>query len=291
MMLNDLTCYRRYIPGLIAAGIALVFLLATASAEEPLAAPEVYAEGWHPLTLGKLGSDFFDSRIAPPNGSSGAPRHGWLNTVDGFFTNEGHLAYDWTDGDGGEVHRGIARLNHPWSQRFWTGIEVPFIVHSGDDTNFGDVTLTGQVMLHETQDLSINTGLGVTFPTGDDDTGGELLLFRPQVNLWSDIGRGFSFRAGTSLIFDDDGYEAFRANVALGQTVTPHDRTPFGDFTWYVSANFEEPDDGDTFLSLTPGVRTHLGNNLFFLTGAEFPVVNRDKNFDVRVFAQFVRGF
>lgn len=41
------------------------------------------------------------------------------------------------------------------------------------------------------------------------------------------------------------------------------------------------PVDGPSFVSLTPGLRTRLGGNLFLLVGAEFPVENIDDYFSI----------
>jgi len=257
-----------------------------------LAVKDAVSQDWSPLQSNKFLQELISPWIAPPNGSSGAPRQGWLNTVDGFFTREVHLGYDWTETDGSNFQRGFARLNYPWTQRFWTGLEVPFVVSDGDNTSFGDITLTTQVMIYETRNISFNIGSGFTFPTSDDEIGGDLYVFTPQANLWTDIGAGFSFRAGFSGIFDnEDGYDAFRVNTAIGQTITSAENTPFGEFTYYLSGNLVEPDEGDTFLSLTPGVRSRLYGNLFLLLGIEIPVINRSSTFDQRLIGQFVFGF
>src|SRR5262245_16849927 len=64
---------------------------------------------WTPLCCSNLGEGWFDAWIRPPDGSSGAPRQGWLNTADGFFTREFHLFYAFTDNAAklGDVHLGL----------------------------------------------------------------------------------------------------------------------------------------------------------------------------------------
>ncbi|MBA3517705.1 MAG: transporter [Rhizobiales bacterium] len=232
-----------------------------------------------------------------PDGSSGAPRQGWLNTADGFFTREAHLAYDWIEDGGSDAHRGLARLHYPLSRRLWAGLEVPFIREIEGETGFGDVGLTTQMMLVESRDLSLNAGIGFEFPTGDDDTavgffGPDVFGFVPQINLWTDLGAGVALRGRLSYVLrEDEGVDGFAANVALGQTITGAEATPFGQFTYYLSANLFEPEEGSTFFSLTPGIRTRLAGDLFFLAGVEVPVINRSDYFDQRVIAQFVYGF
>jgi len=114
----------------------------------------------------------------------------------------------------------------------------------------------------------------------------------PQINLWADVGAGVAIRGRLAYEFSDtDATEGFRANFAVGQTITPAEAVPFGQFTYYLSANLFEPEDGPTFFSLTPGIRTRLKGNLFFLAGVEVPIVNFGDTFDQRVLAQFVYGF
>ena len=51
---------------------------------------------------------------------------------------------------------------------------------------------------------------------------------------------------------------------------------PFGDLVFYLSANLLQTIDGPSTntVSLTPGFRTHLGGNWYFLGGVEVPVTN-----------------
>ena len=66
------------------------------------------------------------------------------------------------------------------------------------------------------------------------------------------------------------------SQLAIGQTLTDHDVPLFGDFTYYLSTVVNTPlSDGDqTSVTLTPGMRTHLGNDWYFLAGLPTPVTN-----------------
>jgi len=259
-----------------------------------LVATPVHAQqgDWTPLDRGRIGSELVEPWIMVPDGSSGAPRQGWLNTADGFFTREAHLAYDWTRVDGADAHGGLARFHYPLSRRLWAGLEVPFIQSSGGNSGFGDITLTTQLMLAETRNLSVNAGAGLELPTGDRALGGSVLGAMPQVNLWADIGAGAALRGRVAYAFrDSDGDDGFVANLALGQTITRPEAAPLGQLTYYLSANLFEPEGGATFASLTPGVRTRVVGNLFFLAGVEIPVVNTRDSFDQRFIGQLVYGF
>lgn len=69
------------------------------------------------------------------------------------------------------------------------------------------------------------------------------------------------------------------------------DRAPLGDLTWYVAGNWREFENGPTFLSVTPGVRTHLGGKLFLLGGIEIPVTNSNRFYREAFTVQLVQGF
>ncbi len=262
-----------------------VILLSIASLGAPAQAQE-----WTPLDFSRFGSELTEPWIKVPNGDSGAPRQGWLNTADGFFTREVHLAYDYTDGDLSNDNRALARFHYPFSRRLWAGFELPFYQELGRASGVGDGTLTTQLMLVETRNLSLNTGVAFRLPFGAERVGGGVFGVEPQINLWSDIGSGFAVRGRVAWNFLDSGEpDEFVLNAAIGQTITEHERTPLGDFTYYVSGNYREPTKGRSFVSITPGIRTHLGGDLFFLAGVEVPVTESD--FSERVFVQLVKGF
>lgn len=249
--------------------------------------------GWTPLDFGRFGPELTERWVPVPNGDSGAPRQGWLATADGFFTREAHLAYDYVDGDGFDEQEVLARFNYPLSRRLWAGLEVPFYQRAGGRSDFGDITLTTQAMLAETRNLSINAGVGWRLPTGSRQLGNKVFAAQPQLNLWSDIGSGFSIRGRIAYEFSDRGRpDSFVMNAAIGQTLTPHDKAPFGDLTWYVSGNWRAPSGGEpSFVSVTPGMRTHVGGNLFLLAGVEFPVTDTANAFNRRYIVQLVQGF
>ncbi len=248
--------------------------------------------GWTPLGSEPFGKELLSTWVPVPNGESGAPRQGWLGTADGFFTREAHLAYTYVDVNGDDFQQGLARFHYPFTRRLWAGLEVPFYQDRGGESDFGDVTLNTQVMLAETRNLSLNAGVGWRLPTGSDSFGNGVFAAQPQLNLFTDIGSGFSFRGRVAYDFpDSDTSESFILNAAIGQTVTDHDRAPVGDLTWYVASTWREFDDGPTFVSITPGMRTHLGGNLFLLAGIEIPLNNASTFFREGFTVQLVQCF
>jgi hypothetical protein len=72
------------------------------------------------------------------------------------------------------------------------------------------------------------------------------------------------------------GTDTLITQLAIGQTLTDHDVPLFGDFTWYVSAvaDSELAHGHHTNATLTPGMRTHLGHDCYFLAGLPTPVTN-----------------
>ena len=84
-------------------------------------------------------------------------------------------------------------------------------------------------------------------------------------------------RGGLGLAIPTDGSgDNLISQLAIGQTLTDHDVPLFGDFTYYLSTVVNTPlADGDqTSVTLTPGLRTHVGNDWYFLAGLPTPVTN-----------------
>lgn len=267
--------------------IALPLLLAGT----PAAAQEMPA--WTPLSFDNFGAELTQKWIKVPNGDSGAVRQGWLRTGDGFFTREVHLAYDYRNARGPDTHEGIARFHYPFSRRLWAGLELPFYQSTGGDDDVGDATLTTQLMLAETRNLSLNTGVAFRLPTGSERMMNNVFAVQPQINIWTDVGAGFALRGRVAYEFTDSSVrpDSFFLNATVGQTVTPHEAVPFGDLSWYVAGNWREPKGGESFVSVTPGMRTHLGGDLFLLAGVEIPVTGIASSFREKYIVQLVKGF
>jgi hypothetical protein len=70
------------------------------------------------------------------------------------------------------------------------------------------------------------------------------------------------------------GADTLISQFAVGQTLTAHDVPGIGDFTYYLSTVVDSPlsDGGQTSVTLTPGIRTHLGQDWYFLAGLPTPL-------------------
>ncbi len=81
----------------------------------------------------------------------------------------------------------------------------------------------------------------------------------------------------------------------MGYYFTPHDFTPVGDLVGYLSANLAQPidnrkDRSRTVVTLTPGFRSHVGLNWYFLGAVEVPVT-RPEPFDYQVLFGIMKVF
>lgn len=260
---------------------------------------------WAPLYLSTLFREGWNEPWAvPPNGASGVPRQGWINTFDGFLARDFTFVYEFTDhrADGRDENLGVLQFHTPLSRRLWLGIDVPYVdgIQGAGGlpsvTNFGDITITPKVLLHETENFSLSAGLSIQTPTGQTATGsGQTDLF-PFLALWTDLGNGWSIRGGTGVDVPLDRSAmpdtVYVANLAVGQTLSGHAAAPLGDFTYYLAVNLRQDlgPDNNTFVSLTPGIRTYLGHNFYLMSAIEIPVAN-PRPFDDRFILAIVKGF
>ncbi len=185
----------------------------------------------------------------------------------------------------------------PLSRRLMLITNIPFVVHNNisgglptvgpegqpgattlSETTFGDVSFTPRVLLHETQDFSLTFDLSVLTPTGEEPLAGQTVV-TPTVAFWYNVSGGWVIRGGVGDVIatDGSGSDTIVSQLAIGQTVTDHDVPLFGDFTYYLSAVANSPLDGgdSTSVALTPGMRTHLGCDWYFLAGMPIPVTER----------------
>jgi hypothetical protein len=72
------------------------------------------------------------------------------------------------------------------------------------------------------------------------------------------------------------GHDTLINQLAIGCTLTDHDVSLFGDLTLHVSAVADTPlaQGQRTSVTLTPGLRTHLGRDWYFLAGLPTPLTS-----------------
>ena len=241
-----------------------------------------------PLSFWNFGDGWFAPWIPPPNGELHLQRGGWVNTFSGFFSREIDPTFSYFAGTSGtrDEYVGSTSVFVPLNRRFQLGLLVPFVdslqgagpLHSA--TSFGDVVVTPQVMLEETETLSLSALLAIRTPTGETKTHNDKTILTPSLALWQDLPAGWQLRGGIGADFATHGGEGFDEildlNLATGKTLTRHEMTPFGDLTPYLSWNLNQFLGRSSFtnVSLTPGIRFFLGWHTYFITGVGVPVTN-----------------
>jgi hypothetical protein len=241
--------------------------------------------------------------VPSPSGSGGAPRQGWINAADGnlyrlwFFT----FTEGFSRAPDSNSYFGGFTIYTPLSRRLLLITNIPFLLRnhpisgqpvvspsqtgastSRRHTRFGDISFTPRVLLHETKDFSLTSEVAVVVPTGTPPFAGKSNLI-PNISFWNNFAGGWVIRGGFSdLIPLNGGDNTLISQLAIGQTLTAHDVPLIGDFTYYLSAVADTPAlHGDrTSVTLTPGMRTHLGNDWYFLAGLTIPVT-KDRSADL----------
>jgi hypothetical protein len=255
---------------------------------------------WRPLPLSTFFSEGWDEAWVPsPNGSGGAPRQGWINAMDGnlyrlwFFT----FAQAFNSAPKGNAYLGSYTLLAPFNRRMELIINVPFIVRNNatsglpilnpnnptatvtkSHSGFGDVSFTPRFLVYETKDFSLTTEMAVVTPTGNQPLAGNTTTLVPAFGVWNNFAGGWVIRGGLGLAIPMNGSgDNLISQLAIGNTFTDHDVPLFGDFTCYLSTVVNTPlgKSDLTSVVLTPGMRTHLGNDWYFLAGLPIPLTNQ----------------
>jgi hypothetical protein len=271
---------------------------------------DVYAEPsrWRELSLRGLFTEGWDEAwVSPPAGGGGAPRQGWLNSFDGVFYRLGVATYGYSHNflENGNQHSGLLQFYLPFNRRFEFRVDFPVVSNRGAsgtdyETNFGDLQIVARVLLSETRDVTQSLNVAFRAPTGDTHNDNGVAAITPTYEFWTNWWNGLVLRGGAGFFvpyghqsIDEVGARAsFIANLAAGYYFTPHGATPFGDLVFYLSANLDQTIDGPSknTVTLTPGVRTHLGQNWYLLGGVEVPVTSA-KAFDYRVLGALMKVF
>jgi hypothetical protein len=139
--------------------------------------------------------------------------------------------------------------------------------------------------------------LSVRTPTGSPRSGdGGRASLTPQVQFWRNVIDKWVVRGGFGVTAPTNhaagNGPTLISQLAVGRTLFPHEKTPFGDLTYYVSANVLNTFGSapSTFVSLTPGFRTYLGKDWYLLGGLEVPVIDRPP-FREQLIFYFVKAY
>jgi hypothetical protein len=167
-----------------------------------------------------------------------------VNAPAGFFRREFDQLYSYTHGIHGSPneHVGESILFLPLSRRLEVSIFVPYVDSLvPGPSSFGDILAAARIMLIETKDLGVTSGITVRTPTGSTSTNNGRTDVDPFMELWADIGGAWQVRAGVDLDVPLDRRpglpdSVLTASLAVGRTFT----TPLGEFTPYLATNFHE---------------------------------------------------
>jgi hypothetical protein len=276
-----------------AGGVVLDSLFQKADPDRwtPLPLRTFFTEGWNePWTLS-------------PSGSGGAPRQGWINAPEGVFFRLGFASLDYASNlaGGGDRYTGRYTLYTPLNRRFELRTEVPFVVSDQgkpdrmDRTAFGDFTITPRLLLADHKDVSVVAAMPVRTSTGGPSNGNGINSLSPDIEFWANVFDGWVARGALGVTVPLNGGDGMggpmmpprmaapagapipttlNVSFGLGRYLTPKEAAPLGDFVPYLVMNLrtDVADGHNTFLSLTPGFSTHLGNKWYFLAGLEIPV-------------------
>jgi hypothetical protein len=241
-----------------------------------------------PLGLYNFGQGWLEPYIPPGDGSSGAERGGWVNTLNGFLLREIDPGYSHTvPTHGGPTEDiGNVTLFVPLSQRLGLSIQTNYVDSLGSTgatrgaTSYGDTFITPEVMLIETKDFGLQTGVTFRVPTGETKTGNDLTSVTPYTAFWADLGHAWQARGGITWEVPtnnegDQPASVLNVNLAFGKTLFEHTSPILPDFTPYVSFNyFQDFGHGldSSEVTVTPGLRTYLGWNSYLIMGCQVPI-------------------
>jgi hypothetical protein len=256
---------------------------------------------WRPLPLSTFFSEGWDEPWVPsPRGSGGAPRQGWINSAAGYLARTQFLTFaqGFNESPKSDGYLGSYTLLTPLNRRLLIVTSIPFVLHNNVDsglpindpslrpraataqnqTGFGDITITPRALLKETKDFSLTAEVAVVTPTGTQPLAGATTTLIPAVSFWNNIAGSVVIRGSIGVAFPTDGSgDESIGQLAVGQTVTDHDVPFFGDFTYYLATVVNTPltNADQTRVTLTPGIRTHLGSDWYFLAGLPTPVTKQ----------------
>lgn len=272
-------------------------------------------ESWRPLPISTFFTEGWNEPWVPsPKGSGGAPRQGWINASAGYIARTQFLSFaqGFNRGPEGDGYLGSYTLLTPLNRRFEIITSVPFVLRNNFDTGlpiinptrqpvstlrshtgFGDISVTPRALLHETQDLSVVAEMAIVTPTGTEPLAGMTATLVPAVSFWNDLAGRVVVRGGIGFSFPTDGSQRESiAEFAVGQTLTDHDVPIVGDFTYYLSAVANTPLSQSqlTRVTLTPGIRTHIGRNWSLLVGLPTPVT-KERVADLGLICWFLKSW
>ncbi len=291
-------------------------------------AGEASVDLWTPLSWRGLFTEGWNTPfVFSPPSDSGALRQEWINAANGVFYRQWVLDYAYHNhvGSHGDQHIGSWFIFAPLSRRLEILFTVPFVDYSqagagrspstpgsgrsgsvngggvgrsgNDQGDIGDLSITPQVLVHETRNTSIMSIMTIRTPTGSlaQDNGHTSL--GPQIQFWQGLPRRWVVRGGCgpTIPLGDTGLRTtFDSNLTLGKFLTIDEYRYFKEFTVYLAANASSSVDhrgpNATTLTLLPGLRFRVTPNYWLLYGVETSLVGPGHE-DYGMYFRLVRRF
>jgi len=242
----------------------------------------------------------------PDEGPQDAPRFRLLRIQRAFWEREIRVATPYAFGtNSGTVNELEVEMEIelPVNRRFLIELEPALkgIAPNGGSWLFGagDLVVIPQVMLYETKDISVSSGMPVRTPTGSQGVGSARTSVAPYLAGWIDLGQRMSLHSFFGVEFALAGYGpnqpamTVQYAIALTKTVTPKSTPWFGNLTFFTELNGATHTGGAspaTIVTLLPGVRWLLFKDFWLAAGYEFPLTTA-KQFDGRVWFSIYRDF
>ncbi len=269
---------------------------------------EASTADWTPLYLSELFTVGWNQPfVFSPPSDGGALRQEWINASNGVFYRQWVLDYNFRDhvNPSGTRDIGTWSVFAPLSRRLELYISIPFVDYhrvadpmtatgqasplnrsgaasstSSYKATFGDMSITPQVLLHETENTSIMSVLTIRTPTGAIDAGNGNTSIGPQIQFWQGLPNRWVIRggAGPTIPLSTTGLRTtLDSNLTIGKYLTLDDVRYFKECcVWLAVSNSATTDNrgpgGDT-LTILPGIRFLIAKNTYFLYGVEIPLV------------------
>lgn len=239
----------------------------------------------------------------PEEGLDDAPRIRLLRIQEAVWEREIRLIHNYVFGmneeelDSQEVAMEIAL---PVNRRFLIELEQPVAdIKSNGSSSIAssDLRVVPKVMLYETHNTSLSSGLSIRTPTGRRSMESHRTSLAPYLAWWTDLGHRVGLHTYFGTDFPLGGWgpdrpDAFvQYSIAPSKTVTSRD-TPFvGNLTFFAEFNGTTQVGGldpQTTVTALPGVRWLLLKDFWVATGYEFTLTGIDEK---RVWLSLYRDF
>lgn len=265
---------------------------------------EASSDDWTPLSWRDILTEgWYQPFVFSPASDSGALRQEWIDSANGVFYRQWVMDYDYRNRipSKGDQHLGSWFIFAPLNRRLEILFTVPFLdavrlptkATSAPGTGrlgstsrtrlgpfqgqFGDLSVTPQILFHETRNTSVMGIMTITTPTGEVSGGNHNTTLGPQLQFWQGLPRQWVLRGsfGTTVpVAPSPSRTNLNYNLTVGKFLTGNDAKYLKEFTVYLAASasslVDDRGPNTTAVTILPGLRFRVAEQLWFLYGAEF---------------------